>query len=168
MVQLTIKGNPVHIKNNPIKVGDTLNFTAVDNVLCEMNLAQFPHRFKIISSVPSIDTKTCALQTAYFNVEAAKLQELTVITISKDLPFAQSRFCENLKLNSNFHIWSDYRNNENNFSSKTNLLIDETQLLARSVMVLDASNKVLYLQIVKEVSDEPDYDHILKFLKTLN
>ncbi|WP_308149573.1 MULTISPECIES: thiol peroxidase [unclassified Spiroplasma] len=168
MIQLTIKGNPVHIKNNPIKVGDILNFTAVDNLLREMNLTQFPHRFKIISSVPSIDTKTCALQTAYFNAEATKLQELVVITISKDLPFAQSRFCENLKLNGNFHIWSDYRNNENNFSNKTNLLIDETQLLARSVMVLDDSNKILYLQIVKEVSDEPDYDQILKFLKTLN
>lgn len=167
MVELTIKNKPAHIKNNPIQVGDKLNFTAVDNAMNEVSLDQFPNRFKIISSVPSIDTRTCSLQTAYFNVEGAKLPNLIIITISKDLPFALNRFCEKLKLNNNFHIWSDYRNNENNFSNQTNLLIAETQLLARSVMVLDDNNKILYLQIVKEVSDEPDYDQILKFLKTL-
>lgn len=167
MVQLTIKGSPVHIKNNHIQVGETLNFTAVDKSLHKINLAKSVHGFKIISSVPSIDTKTCALQTAYFNAEAAKLEKFTIISISKDLPFAQNRFCEKLKLNSNFHILSDYQNNENSFSSKTNLLIDETQLLARSVIILDDNNKILYLQIVKEVSEEPDYDQVLKFLKTL-
>ncbi|WP_425382046.1 thiol peroxidase [Spiroplasma endosymbiont of Melieria omissa] len=167
MLQLTIKGKPVHIKNEIIKVGDTLSFSAVNKTMENMNLEQFTNKFKIISSVPSIDTKTCALQTIHFNKEATKLKDLVIITISKDLPFAQNRFCEKLKMNNNFHIWSDYRNNENNFSNTTNLLIDEIQLLARTIIIVDKNNKVIYLQIVKEVTLEPNYDEVLKFIKTL-
>lgn len=167
MLALTIKGKTVHLKNEPIKIGDTLSFSAVDRAMKIVNLEQFTNKFKIISSVPSIDTKTCALQTDHFNTAAAKLKDLVIITISKDLPFAQSRFCEKLKINSNFHIWSDYRNDENNFSNTTNLLIDELQLLARSVMIVNQNNKIVYLQIVKKVTAEPDYKEILNFIKTL-
>lgn len=167
MLQLTIKGKPLHIKNEIIKVGDSLSFSAVDKTMNINNLEQFTNKFKIISSVPSIDTKTCTLQTIYFNKAAAKLKDLVIITISKDLPFAQSHFCKKLKNNSNFYIWSDYRNNENNFSNTTNLLIDEIQLLARAVIIADKNNKVIYIQVVKEITIEPNYDEILQFIKTL-
>ncbi|WP_425381769.1 thiol peroxidase [Spiroplasma endosymbiont of Polydrusus pterygomalis] len=167
MLQLTIKGKPLHIKNEIIKVGDSLSFSAVDKAMNIINLKQFTNKFKIISSVPSIDTKTCALQTIHFNKAAAKLKDLVIITISKDLPFAQSRFCKKLKNNSNFYIWSDYRNNENNFSNTTNLVIDEIQLLARAVIIADKNNKVIYIQVIKEITAEPNYDEVLQFLKTL-
>lgn len=167
MLELTIKRKPVHIKNEIIKIGKTLSFLAVDKAMNVTSLEQFTNKFKIISSVPSVDTKTCALQTIHFNKEASKLKDLVIITISKDLPFAQSRFCEKLKINSNFHIWSDYRNNENNFSNTTNLLIDEIQLLARTVIIVDKNNKILYIQVVKEVTAEPNYNEVLQFIKTL-
>ena len=167
MVALTIRGNPFHIKHDPIKIGDILNFTARDKDMKLVDLSQFTNKLKIITSVPSIDTKTCSLQTIEFNNEAAKLKDLVIITISKDLPFAQTRFCEKLKLNHNFYLWSDYSCDKTNFSNQTKLLIDETQLLARSVIILDANNKVLYLQIVKEVTSQPDYEAILTFLKSL-
>lgn len=167
MLQLTFNKKPVHIKNEIIKVGDVLSFSAVDKAMNINNLQQFTNKFKIISSVPSINTKICALQTIHFNKVATKLKDLIIITISKDLPFAQSRFCEKLKNNSNFHIWSDYRNDENNFSNTTNLLIDEIQLLARTVIIVDENNKVVYLQIVKEITVEPNYDEVLQFIKTL-
>lgn len=168
MLTLTIKDKTVHIKNDRIKVGDTLSFSAVDKTMNIMTLQQFPNKFKIISSVPSIDTKTCALQTVRFNKEASKLKDLVIITISKDLPFSQSHFCEKLKKNSNFYIWSDYRDNEHSFTNATNLLIYELQLLARAVIIVDKNNKVLYLQIVKEITSQPNYDEVLQFIKTLS
>jgi len=168
MITLTIHGKPVTIKNEPIKVGQVLNFNAINSALKPVNLEQFKGNKKIISSVPSIDTKTCAQQTKNFNEKAAKLTNMVVITISKDLPFAQSRFCEALKLNKNFHIWSDYQCSKSNFSNTTNLIIDENQLLARAVMVVDENNQVLYCQIVNEVTKEPNYEEVLNFIATLN
>lgn len=167
MLTLTIKNKTVHIKNQPIKVGDQLSFTAVAGDMKLVTLAMFANKLKIISSVPSIDTKTCNLQTAHFNRIASNLSNLVIITISKDLPFAQNRFCEKLKLNSNFQIWSDYRQQADSFSNTTNLIIDELQLLARSVMVIDENNIVRYIQIVKEVTSEPNYHEVLQFIKTL-
>lgn len=170
MLQLKMKGNTVHIKKDPIKVNQILDFQAVDslNGLKQIKLSELDKKKKIISSVPSIDTSTCALQTVKFNSYAAeKLNDYLVITISKDLPFAQSRFCEGLKPNNNFYIWSDYRNDTNNFANTTNLFIDEMQLLARSVMIVDENNKILYQQIVLQVGDEPNYDEITTFIKEL-
>lgn len=170
MIALKMKENTVHIKNNPIKVSQTLDFQAIDSLsnLKIVKLSQLGKIKKIISSVPSIDTTTCALQTTKFNMYAQEnLQNYIVITISKDLPFAQKRFCDSLTLNQNFHVWSDYRNDANNFANTTNLIIDEIQLLARTVMILDEDNKVLYQQIVEQISDEPNYDEVIAFIKTL-
>lgn len=169
MLNLTMKNQSVHIKENPIAVGQTLEFQAINSLkgLQLIKLSAVKGK-KIISSVPSIDTSTCALQTAKFNEYAAKnLLDYTIITISKDLPFAQNRFCSTLKLNNNFHIWSDYRNDSNNFANTSKLVIDETQLLARTVLILDENNKILYQQIVSEVSNEPNYEAVLEFIKKL-
>lgn len=170
MVALTIKGTKAHIKNKPIALNETLDFQAIDGSqgLKLVKLSDIQSNYKIISSVPSLDTKTCEIETIRFNNEISKeFTDFTFITISKDLPFAQTRFCHALNINKNFHIWSDYRNNINNFAKATNLLIEETQLLARCIMVVDHNNKVLYQQIVKEVSAEPNYDEVINFLKTL-
>ncbi|MDQ7982683.1 MAG: thiol peroxidase [Spiroplasma sp.] len=170
MIELKIQGTPVQIKKTPIKVNQILEFQAIDslNNLQVVNLKTFQGTKKIISSIPSLDTNTCAIQTTKFNQYAAKnFNNYQVITISKDLPFAQSRFCKTLSLNKNFHVWSDYMNNHNSFANQTNLLIDQNQLLARCVMVLDENNKVLYQQIVKEVANEPDYQQVINFIEAL-
>lgn len=170
MLNLIIKNKTVHIKKNPIKINQILNFQAVDslNNLKIIKLNELAKKKKIISSVPSIDTATCILQTTKFNSYIAKnFSDYIIITISKDLPFAQQRFCENLKINKNFHIWSDYRNDSNNFANTTSLIIDELQLLARSIMVLDENNKILYQQIAFQVDKEPNYDQVLNFLNQL-
>lgn len=166
---LKMKNTTVHIKKTPIQLNQKLEFHAVDslNELKVTKLSDLKGK-KIISSVPSIDTPTCALQTVKFNNEIAKnYSDYLVITISKDLPFAQTRFCQSLKLNDNFYIWSDYRNEANNFAIATNLIIDELQLLARAIMILDEDNKVLYQQIVNQVGSEPDYDDVVAFIKQI-
>lgn len=170
MLDLKMKGSIVHILKEPVKVNEILDFQAVDslNNLNIIKFSDFLKTKKIISSVPSIDTSVCSIQTEKFNSNIAKeFSDYIVVTISKDLPFAQTRFCKNLKLNSNFHILSDYRNDLNNFANKTNLVIDENQLLARAIMILDENNKILYQQIVSEIASEPDYDEVLNFIKKL-
>lgn len=170
MLDLKIKGKTVHIKNDPININQQLDFQAVDSLkeLKIVKLSELGTIKKIISSVPSLDTSICALQTSKFNNYAAQnFSNYAIITISKDLPFAQTRFCESLKINQNFHVWSDYRNDINSFAKATNLIIDETQLLARAVMILDENNKILYQEIVQEISQEPNYQTIIEFINEI-
>lgn len=118
----------------------------------------------IVSIVPSLDTGVCQIQTKRFNQELGGLgDKVNAITVSRDLPFAQNRFCgaEDVK---NMKVGSDYQNGS--FGDSWGVMIDELKLLARAVYVLDSQGKVVYGEIVPEVTSEPNYDAALSALKS--
>jgi len=116
----------------------------------------------LVSVVPSLDTKVCAIQTKRFFDELSKLGDsVNAVTVSLDLPFAQGRFCSENGIT--MRVASDYQNRS--FGNATGLLIDELKLLARAVVVLDKNGKVVYIQTVPEVTDEPDYDKAMAALQ---
>jgi thioredoxin-dependent peroxiredoxin len=163
MSNVTFGGKPVTLSGNELKVGDTApNFTALTNDLEETSLSNYEGKIKLISVVPSIDTGVCSIQTNRFNEEAKKLDNVQVVTISMDLPFAQKRWREVNEVES-LEMLSDHRNGD--FGEKYGVIIKELRLLARSIFVVDSNNKVTYAEYVSEVSDHPDYDKALEAAK---
>jgi thiol peroxidase len=156
MTGITFKGEPVTITGNETKAGQIApDFILTGNALDPVKLSDFKDKVKIISVFPSIDTGVCALQTKRFNKEAAKLGEnIVILCVSKDLPFAQSRFCGAEGID-NVITLSDYKDNE--FGEKYGFLLKELGLLTRGVIVVDKDNVVQYVEYVKEVAEEPDY-----------
>ena len=159
---ITMKGNPLTLIGPELKAGDLApDAVLVANDLSEVSLSSFKGKKVILSVVPSLDTPVCDLQTKKFNQEALKLPDVVVLTISKDLPFAQKRWC-GLAGASAVKTLSDYRGN---FGETYGVLIKDLGLLARSVFVINESGKVIYIQLVKEVAHEPNYDEVLEALK---
>ena len=159
---ITMKGNPLSLLGTEIKVGDNApDATLVANDLSEVTIASFKGKKIIISVVPSLDTPVCDLQTKRFNQEASKLDGVVVLTISKDLPFAQRRWCGAANATA-VKTLSDYRGN---FGDKYGVLIKGLALLARSIFIIDENGKVVYTQLVKEVATEPNYEEVLKAVK---
>jgi thiol peroxidase len=137
----------------------------VDNELNAVKLSDYRGKVVVISSVPSLDTPVCDMQTRRFNAEATKLGDaVAILTISMDLPFAQSRWCGAAGVEQVITL-SDHRDAA--FGEAYGLLIKELRLLGRAVMVLDREGVVRYYQLVKEVSEEPDYDAALEAVKEL-
>ena len=165
---ITFKGNPMTLVGEALQVGSTApNFTLVyaDNGLQKLTLADLQGKPSIISVVPSLDTPTCAVQTRTFNQQLSELgDKINAVTVSRDLPFAQARFCgaEDIK---NMRTASDYQDHQ--FGSDYGLTIDELKLLSRAVIVLDADGKITYFQQVPEVASEPNYDEAIAALKSL-
>ena len=161
---VTFKGNPLTLVGNVIKVGDMApDFTALANDLSPISLSSFKGKPLIISSVPSLDTPVCDMSTRRFNQEATALgSDVTILTISMDLPFAQARWCGAAGVQ-NIVTLSDHR--DASFGMAYGLLIKELRLLARAVFVIDKNGKIQYLQLVPEVAQEPDYDGALDALK---
>ncbi len=160
---ITFKGNPFTLLGPELKVGDTApDFTAADAGLKPVKLSDFKGKTVIISSVPSLDTPVCAAQTVKFNQEAASLNA-KILTVSLDLPFAQKRFCEASHVQ-NVTVVSDYKDRD--FAAKYGLLIKELGLLTRAVLVVGTDGKITYLEIVKEVTQEPNYKAALDRVKT--
>lgn len=153
------------IPTNHIKVGDTLTFKA-DTVKWEdFELTNINKKYKVISAIPIINTSVCLLQTKQFNETILnKYPAVQLITISRDLPFVLQRGCESF-INPEHILLSDANYRE--FGHKTKLCFEFNNLLARSVMVLDQNNQVIYLQIVSPVSSEPNYQDTYHFLDTL-
>src|SRR5690625_1705994 len=142
-----------------MNVGDQApDFTALSNDLKEISLSDYKGKVKLISVVPSVDTGVCSLQTQRFNNEAGKIGNVQVITVSMDLPFAQKRWVEENKVDK-LDILSDHQKAD--FGEKYGVLIEELRLLARSIFVVDSSDKITYKEIVSEVSNHPDYDKAL-------
>lgn len=164
-VKVTFKGNPVTILGKAPKVGDTApDFTALSSSLEPVKLSDFDGKVKVIAIYPSIDTGICAAQNRRFNKEADSLDGVAVLSISVDLPFAQSRFCaaEGLK---NIITLSDHK--ELDFGSKYGFVIEELRLLARGTVIIGKDNKIKYVEYVPEIAQEPDYDAALKVIKEL-
>lgn len=163
MVNVTFSGNPVTLAGSEIKVGDEApDFTVLSNDLSEKTLADYKGKIKLISVVPSIDTGVCAEQTKRFNEEADKLDNVHVLTVSMDLPFAQTRWCsaEGIK---NIDVLSDHRDAD--FGQKYGVLMKELRLLARAIFVVDENDKIAYVEYVPEVTTHPDYDEALNAAK---
>lgn len=164
MVNVTFKGNPVTLVGEQLEVGDEApNFKVINTELEERTLSDYEGKIKLISVVPSVDTGVCALQTKRFNEEADKLPNVQILTISMDLPFAQSRWCSAEGV-SNLEMLSDHR--EADFGKKYGVLIEELRLLSRSIFVVNEENKVTYVEYVPEVGNHPDYDAALEHIRS--
>jgi thiol peroxidase len=161
---VTMKGNPLTLVGNEVKTGDHApDVTLVANDLSEVKISSFKGKKVILSVVPSLDTPVCDLQTKRFNQEASKLADTVVLTVSKDLPFAQKRWCGSTGASA-VKTLSDYRSN---FGETYGVLIKGLNLLARSVFVVDQNGKVRYTQLVKEVASEPNYDEVLNAVQSI-
>jgi len=163
---LTVGGNPVTLLGDEIGVGDRApDFTAADNDLNPFRFSELAGKTVILSAVTSLDTGTCDVETRRFNTEAANLgDDVVILTISMDLPFAQKRWCGAAGVDK-VKVVSDYRAAE--FGEKYGVLIKELHLLARSLFVIDRDGVVRYTQIVSENGDEPDYEPVLEAAKGL-
>lgn len=164
MTQITFKQNPVTLKGTEVNVGDQApDFKVVDNNLQEVTLSHFDGKKKLLNVVPSLDTGVCDQQTRKFN-EKANDEDGHVLTLSLDLPFAQKRWCASSGLD-NVITLSDYQ--KHSFGEAYGVVMEELQLLARSVFVLDENNKVVYKELVPEGTDFPNFDAALEAYRQL-
>ncbi len=167
MGAVTMKGNPVTLIGNVVEVGQKApDAELVANDLATVKLSALCQRkVCIITSVPSLDTPVCDTETRRFNEEAGKIGEgLTVLTVSMDLPFAQGRWCGAAGV-TNVQTLSDHRSAD--FGKAYGVLIKDLHLLARAVFVVDKNGTIRYMELVKEVTSEPDYDAALNAAKKL-
>ncbi len=162
---ITMHGDPLTLAGKEIKVGDKApNFTVAKNDMSKYSLSDAGDKVKIISVVPSLDTGVCELQTIRFNEEAAKLDNVVVLTISVDLPFAQDRFCKEHDIDKVLTL-SDYK--DLSFGEAYGFVVEELRLLSRGIVVLDKDNTVKYVEYVKELTNHPDYDKAIEAAKKL-
>jgi thioredoxin-dependent peroxiredoxin len=163
---ITFKGNPFTLLGPELKVGDKApDFAVVDNGLAPVTLASSAGKIRIISAVPSLDTPVCDTETRRFNQEAAGLPgDVLVLTVSLDLPFAQKRWCGAAGIDKVITL-SDYR--ERSFGQNYGVLIKELLLLTRAIFIVDAHDIIRYIQIVPEVTSEPDYAAVIAAAKAL-
>ena len=163
---ITLHGKPLTLIGNNSQVGkrfQTLRLPALGMKM--IDLQSFNGKVTIMSVVPSLDTPTCDKQTHILSEENKGLDKIAnLVTVSRDLPFAQKRFAKNAKMQ-NITFLSDYRDAE--FGKKTGLLIKENRLLARAVFVLDQNGIVRYLEIVSELAKLPDMDKAMDFARSL-
>ena len=161
-----VNGKPLTLIGNEVKVGDTApDFQALDNGMNKVSLANFKGKNLILSSVSSLDTQVCDLETKRFNDEARGLgKDVAIATVSMDLPFAQKRWADEANVK-DVSIISDHK--DASFGMNYGVLVKETRLLARTVFVIDKQGKVRYIQYVKEIPQEPDYDDVLEAVKKL-
>jgi thiol peroxidase len=163
---ITMRGNPLTLTGHPLKVGDPApDFELINNDMKPVALSAYKGKVVVISSVPSLDTPVCDLETRRFNSEAAGLgDEVVILTVSMDLPFAQKRWCGAAGVDRVVTL-SDHRSAS--FGLAYGVLIKELRLLARSVFVVDREGWIRYIQLVKEIASEPDYAAILAAVKSL-
>ncbi len=160
---VTMKGRPLTLIGPDIKVGEKApDFTVLDEELREVRFDDFTGKTKIVSVTPSLDTPVCDLQLRRFNREAASLpQDVVVLNMSMDLPFAIARFCTTAEID-RAKALSDHR--DASFGAAYGVLIKELRLLARSIFIIDKNNIIRYKEIVPEQSNHPDYERALKAL----
>jgi thiol peroxidase len=162
MATITLKGNSVHTVGDLPKVGSKAPaFKLTKGDLSDVSLADFGGKVRILNIVPSLDTSTCALSAKRFNAEIKKLDGAVVLNISRDLPFAQSRFCKAEGVDVVIPL-SELR--DRSFGSAYGVELKDgalAGLLSRAVVVVDAKGEVVYTQQVPEITTEPDYSSAL-------
>ncbi|MEI8345431.1 MAG: thiol peroxidase [Candidatus Omnitrophota bacterium] len=164
---ITFKGGPLTLIGSQMTVGQQApDFKVLADDLSSKSLADFKGKVKLVASVPSLDTPVCDLEIKRFNDAASDLSKDGVILfISCDLPFAQKRFCDTFKI-AGVRTFSDHR--DVSFGTHYGVLIKELRLLTRAVFIIDAQDKIRYLEVVKEVTSQPDYQAALTALKQIS
>ncbi len=163
---ITMKGNPLTLVGPSLSVGDKApDFAVLDQGLVPKTLKDFADHIKVISVTPSLDTPVCDLQIHWFNEDAANMPgDVDVLNISMDLPFALSRFCSTKGIQRALAL-SDHR--DALFGLNWGVLIKELRLLARAVFIVDKDDVIRYIQIVSEVTQEPDYEQAMQALEKI-
>ncbi|MFD1851848.1 thiol peroxidase [Oceanobacillus bengalensis] len=163
MANITFNQEAVTLLGTEVKVGDNApDFQVLSNDLETVNLDSYAGKVKLITTVPSVDTGVCSEETIRFNKEADTLPNVQVLTISMDLPFAQSRWCAANGVK-NLDTLSDHRNAD--LGKNYGVLIEELRLLARAIFVVDSNNKVTYVEYVSEATNHPNYEAALRAAK---
>lgn len=164
---VTMRGKLLTLQGPELKVGDKApDFTARDAEWKKVRLSDCAGRVVLISAVPSVDTSVCSMQTKRFNEEAARLPEdVVVMTVSQDLPFALGRFCAAEGVD-RIRVLSDHVDAK--FGKAYGVLIKGMRLLARSIFVVDKDGRIAYMQIVPELTDHPDYGAALGVVRQLS
>ena len=166
MAKITLQGNEFHtVGNLPATGSKAPDFTLTRGDLGDVSLKDFSGKRKILNIVPSLDTGVCAASARRFNQEASSLTGTVILTVSCDLPFAQSRFCEAEGIKSVITL-SEIRNRD--FGKDYGVRISDgplAGLLSRAIVVLDETDKVIYTEQVPEITQEPDYSKALAALK---
>ena len=163
---VSMHGNPLTLIGKELSVGGSApDLELLDNDLNPIKLSSFQGKVCVISSVPSLDTPVCDMETRRFNEAAGQLDDnVVILTISVDLPFAQKRWCGAAGVE-NVVTLSDHRDTA--FGTAFGVLIKELRLLGRSIFILDRNGIIQYIQNVKELSEEPDYDAVLEAVQKL-
>ena len=155
----TMRGKPLTLVGPELKAGEKApDFTALDNGLKPVTLADTGHKTRIFSVVPSLDTPVCDAQTKRFNEEAGKMPNLSIYTFSMDLPFAQKRWCGAMGVD-HVAMISDHR--DGSFGQAYGTLLKDLRIMSRAIFVVDKNNVIRYVEYVKEVADHPNYDAAL-------
>jgi len=165
MATITLQGNEINTNGDLPAVGSSApDFRLVNTELADKSLADYAGKKKLLNIVPSLDTPVCATSTKKFNEAAAKRDDVVVLVISADLPFAMSRFCGAEGVD---NVISLSMMRSRNFAKDYGVLISDGPLAgitARAVVVLDENDKVIYTELVPEIAQEPDYDKALAAL----
>ena len=162
--RITMNGLPAALSGAVLQVGDKAPaFRLVGNSLEPVTSDRFSGKVCVISCVPSVDTPVCSLETRRFNQEASRLpKEVVILTVSRDLPFAQARWCAANGIE-NIITASDYRNF--GFAQDYGVFLEDLGLLTRAVFIVDKQGIIRYIQFVPEVTQEPDYETVLLEIK---
>ena len=165
-MNITFAGDEVTLLGKQVEVGQKAPaFKATKNDLSEFNSEDLKGKVVVYSIAPSLDTSVCAIQAKKFNHDALDLSDdVVIVTITEDLPFAQARFCANEDIK-NLEMVSDYKERE--FGDKYGFLIDELKLLARGVVVVDKEGVIQHVEYVPEVTNEVDFEAALDAVKKL-
>jgi len=160
---VSMRGNPLTLVGNEVKVGDEApDFVVLANDLSPVRFSSFRGKVCVLSSVPSLDTPVCNAQTRRLDLEAERLgTDVAILTVSMDLPFAQKRWSDAARMN-RVQTLSDHR--DASFGTSYGLLIKEFRLLARAVLLVDRDGVIRYIQLVREITDEPHYEPVLSAL----
>jgi len=163
---ITFQGGPLTLLGPEIKPGQKApDFTVCDANLSPVGLKDFSGKIKLISVTPSLDTPVCDLQAKRFNAEAAKLgDDVVVMNISVDLPFAIARFCAAAGIDK-VKTLSDYK--DLSFGTAYGVVIKELRLLSRAIFVIGREDTIAYAEYVKEITNQPDYDAALEAARKL-
>ena len=162
MAVIQFKGNPVHTAGDlPVPGSAAPDFRLTKGDLSDVSLADFKGKVRILNIVHSLDTSVCALSAKRFEQEVKKRPGLVVLTISRDLPFAQGRFCKTEGVE-NVIMLSELRSRD--FGKAYGVEMQDgplAGLISRAVVVVDSAGTVVYTEQVQEISQEPDYDKAL-------
>lgn len=163
---VTLHGNPLTLTGDEVAVGSSApDVELLDNELQPVKLSDYRGKVCIVSTVPSLDTPTCDMETRRFNTEAAELgPDIVILTASMDLPFAQKRWCGAAGVDKVVTL-SDHRAAD--LGNSYGVLIKELRLLARAIFVVDKQGVVRFTELVKEISEEPNYGAVLDAARKL-